>query len=100
MPMVARLVSRLSITEQEIQQTSSSRVFARQTQVVSSTFRSENQIATDEEVRKHVQRLLQEETTRLEKRLRAKTPSAEEMTDRVYNHLTRRLQIDRERLGY
>lgn len=100
MPMVTRLVSRLSTAEHEIQHTSSSRVFAHQTQVVSSTVRSQSRKETDEEVRKHVQRLVQEATTRWETKLRATTSSAEDLTDRVYHHLTKRLQVEKERLGY
>jgi hypothetical protein len=47
-----------------------------------------------------IQRQVHEESKRLEKKFSTQTASPTELTDQVYNQLTRRLQIEKERLGY
>jgi hypothetical protein len=48
----------------------------------------------------YIQRQVHEESNRLERKFSVQVASPAELTDQVYNQLTRRLQIEKERLGY
>jgi hypothetical protein len=61
---------------------------------------AQRRIVEEEEFIKHVQRRIVEETTRVERKLKQQIGSTEDLTDQVYDRLTRRLQVERERLGY
>jgi hypothetical protein len=96
---IKKVVHRLSNTEEHHHDFSLSYVFTSRQQDFLSILKSYRQ--TEEKVwAEQIQRQVHEESKLLEKKFSAQAASPAEMTDQVYNQLTRRLQIEKERLGY
>ena len=64
-----------------------------------SMFQSYRQIE-EKELVERIQRQVQEEGNRLEHKFSSQVSASEEMTHKIYHHLTRKLQLEKERLGY
>ena len=96
---IKKLIHGSSNTEEHHHDFSLSYVFTSRQQDFLSVLKSYRQ--TEEKVWvEQIQRQVHEESKRLEKKFGVQTASPGEMTDQVYNQLTRRLQIEKERLGY
>jgi hypothetical protein len=96
---IKRVTRRFFNTEDHRYGSSLSYVFTNWQQDFISVVKSSRQIEENEWVER-IKRQVYEEGKRLEKKFSTQVASPGEITDQVYNQLTRRLQVEKERLGY
>ncbi|MCP4368476.1 MAG: hypothetical protein GY797_10265 [Deltaproteobacteria bacterium] len=89
---------RPSTIEGQHHQSSISYVYANKEQDIISTLKTCRQFEEKEMVER-IQHQIKEESKQIEKKISSLIDSPEVITDQVYTHLTRRLQLEKERLG-
>lgn len=98
-PITKQVFRKFSVNKEQHHESSLSYIFTHKQHELISTIKAYRQI-DEKELEKRIQRQVHEETRVLEKKFSAQAFSPAEMTDRVYDHLTKRLMVEKERLGY
>jgi hypothetical protein len=98
-PMTKQVFRKFSTNKEYYHESTLSYVFTHKQQEFISMMKSYRQV-DEKELVKRIQRQVHEETRELEKKFSAQAFSPAEITDQVYNHLTKRLLVEKERLGY
>lgn len=98
-PITKKVFHKFSVNKEQYHESSLSYIFINKQHELISMIKSYRHV-DEKELVKRIQRQVHEETRELEKKLSAQAFSPAEITDQVYNHLTKRLLVEKERLGY